>query len=201
MTKYWAYGRHGLKVRGIEERQHSTCAWIAHLQRQALQLLVEHSDDQQGIPSFDGQIAVARLLRQHLDALEMNEVNLLNLVVSRRIQRELRDFDVATLAHAALLRGRLQGVTVPPGGKVRFVVIASKGTVQHERVLLVEELNGPHPPPGRPDIEHYTALAIRAIWAILAPFGWDEEEVSMGQKRITLESFKSQDEPSFGPTT
>ena len=201
LTKYWAYGRHGLKVRGIEERQHSTCAWIAHLQRQALQLLVEHSDDQQGIPSFDGQIAVARLLRQHLDALEMNEVNLLNLVVSRRIQRELGDFDVATLAHAALLRGRLQGVTVPPGGKVRFVVIASKGTVQHERVLLVEELNGPHPPPGRPDIEHYTALAIRAIWAILAPFGWDEEEVSMGQKRITLESFKSQDEPSFGPTT
>ena len=106
---------------------------------------------------------------------------------------------MATLAHAALLRGRLQGVTVPPGGKVRFAVIASKGTVQHERIRLVEELTGPNPPSGRPDIEHYTGLAIRAIWAILAPFGWDEEEVSMGQKRITLESFKGQDESSLSP--
>ena len=144
-------------------------------------------------------MAVARLLRQHLNALEKNEVNLLDLVVARRINRELGDFDVATLAHAALLRGRLQGVTVPPGGKVRFAVIASKGPVQHERVLLVEELTGPNPPSGRPDIGHYTALAIRAIWAILAPFGWDEEEVSMGQKRITLESFKGQDESSLSP--
>ena len=146
-------------------------------------------------------MAVAQLLRQHLDALEKNEVRLLDLVVARRINRELGDFDVATLAYAALLRGRLQGVTVPPGGKVRFAVIASRGTIQHERVFLVEELNGPHPPSGRPDLEHYTALAIRAIWAILAPFGWDEDEVSMGRKRITLDSFRHQDGPSFGSTS
>jgi DNA polymerase elongation subunit (family B) len=151
--------------------------------------LVEHSDEIHGLPTLAGQRAVAQLLHSELDLLRSNEVALEELVVARRINRELDQFDVATLAHAALLRGRLHGVTIPPGGKVKFAVIASKGTVQHERVILLEELMSSHPRRERPNIEHYQALAIRAIWAILSPFGWDEEEVTTGHKRITLESF------------
>ena len=35
LTKYWAYGEKGLKLRGIEARQHSTCKWVKNLQNMA----------------------------------------------------------------------------------------------------------------------------------------------------------------------
>jgi DNA polymerase I len=189
LTKYWAFGQHGLKVRGIEERQHSTCKWVGDLQRSALQALVNHSSDEVGVPSVDAQRAVIAILRKQVHRLEKHEVPLEDLVVARRISRDLSEFNVATLAHAALLRGRLHGVTIPPGGKVRFAVIASTGTIQHERVILLEELLHTTVRSERADVEHYRALALRAIWAILAPFGWDEEEITIGQRRITLQNY------------
>lgn len=192
LTKYWAYGANGVKVRGIEQRQHSTCAWISSMQRSALQLLIDHSDEDDGIPSEEGQIAVADLLKEQLRQLEGQELDLQHLVVARRVDRDVSEFNVATLTHAALLRGRLHNVTVPPGGKVRFVVVAGSGTVQHERVLLLEELLHSQNVTKRPDVAHYTPLAQRAIWAILAPFGWDEEEISVGRRRISLTSFSTQ---------
>jgi DNA polymerase elongation subunit (family B) len=137
----------------------------------------------------DAQRAVIAILRKQVHRLEKHEVPLEDLVVARRISRDLSEFNVATLAHAALLRGRLHGVTIPPGGKVRFAVIASTGTIQHERVILLEELLHTTVRSERADVEHYRALALRAIWAILAPFGWDEEEITIGQRRITLQNY------------
>ncbi len=189
LTKYWAFGQHGLKVRGIEERQHSTCKWVADLQRSALQALVNHSCDEVGVPGLDAQRAIIMILEEQIHRLEQHKVPLEDLVVARRINRDLSEFDVATLAHAALLRGRLHGVTIPPGGKVRFAVIASTGTVQHERVILLEELLHKTVRSERANVEHYRALALRAIWAILAPFGWDEEEITIGHRRITLQNY------------
>ena len=189
LTKYWAFGEHGLKVRGIEERQHSTCRWIAELQRSSLQALVEHSTDEGGRPEATAQQAVINIYQEQVRRLKSNEVPLEDLVVARRINKELSEFGVATLAHAALLRGRLHGVTIPPGGKVRFAVIASTGTVQHERVILLEELKHTPIRSERANIEHYSALALRAVWAILAPFGWDEEEITIGRRRISLRNY------------
>ena len=189
LTTYWAFGQHGLKVRGIEERQHSTCQWVADLQRSALHALVDHSCDEVGTPDAFAQQAVITILQEQIYRLEQHEVPLQDLVVARRISRDLSEFDVATLTYAALLRGRLHGVTIPPGGKVRFAVIASTGTVQHERVILLEELLHTAVRSERANVEHYRALALRAIWAILAPFGWDEEEITIGHRRITLQNY------------
>ena len=46
LTKYWAYGAKGLKVRGIESRQHSTCEWVRNLQNSALQIMVDCVDNE-----------------------------------------------------------------------------------------------------------------------------------------------------------
>jgi hypothetical protein len=74
---------------------------------------------------------------------------------------------------------------------VRFVVVAGSGTVQHERVLLLEELLHSKTTTKRANIAHYTPLAQRAIWAILAPFGWDEEEIAVGRRRVSLKTFST----------
>ena len=66
---------------------------------------------------------------------------------------------------------------------------AGFGTVQHERVILLEELKHTPIRSERANIEHYSALALRAVWAILAPFGWDEEEITIGRRRISLRNY------------
>ena len=63
---------------------------------------------------------------------------------------------------------------------------------QHERVILLEELDQEQHLSKRPDVDHYRALAIRAIWAIVAPFGWDEEEVCVGHRRSSLDAYMEQ---------
>ena len=60
-----------------------------------------------------------------------------------------------------------------PGTKVRFVVIDEEGSGR-ERVRLAEELCDGNL---RPDLEYYRMLAIRAMWTVLAPFGWTEAEL------------------------
>ena len=39
------------------------------------------------------------------------------------------------------------------------------------------------------DSDYYQNLAIRAIWAILGPFGWSDEEIRQGRKKYTLFDF------------
>ena len=56
-----------------------------------------------------------------------------------------------------------------------------------DRVVLLEELN--HSEDVRIDIQYYRDLAVRAMWAILAPFGWNEDEIIAGNKTLTLFDF------------
>ena len=65
LTKYWAYGGDGLKIRRLELRQHSTCSWIAQLQQHALEMFAE-TEDLVEIPSYRVQCRVRNLL---IDAL------------------------------------------------------------------------------------------------------------------------------------
>ena len=51
----------GLKIRGLELRQHSTCSWIAQLQQHALEMLAETEDLVEGIPSYRVQCRVRNL--------------------------------------------------------------------------------------------------------------------------------------------
>ena len=42
MTKYWGCGLDGVKVRGIEARQHSTSPFVKRFQKEALEALRHH---------------------------------------------------------------------------------------------------------------------------------------------------------------
>ena len=56
LTKYWAYGNEGMKIRGLELRQHSTCVWIARLQKQALHILADTDDLVEGIRVIESNL-------------------------------------------------------------------------------------------------------------------------------------------------
>ncbi len=187
LTKYWAYDGDAFKVRGIEMRQHSTPRWIQRLQRTGLEYLAagERTD---GLPSFETQRTVLNHYRCELQRLKRGEIPLSELVVTRRTSRALTDYRVKNVTYAALMRANERGYEVPAGGKVRYVVVNRTAEAVLERVVLAEELDG-MAQGARACVEHYAELAERAIWALLAPFGWTTEQLRNDGRQPTLFAF------------
>ena len=183
LTKYWGFTGEHYKVRGIEMRQHSTSLWVAQLQKRGLDIL-SASPLEHGIPSTDAQFEVLRMYRKEVHRLHLGTVSLEATLIARRVTKEIEMYRSKSLTYAALLRARRTGHRVPAGGKVRFVVVDQNASLHHERVRLQEELPLDNAQPCK---VHYAVAAERAIWAILAPFGWTESSLRTTglQRRLT----------------
>ena len=177
LTKYWAYGSDGLKIRGLELRQHSTCSWIAQLQQHALEMLAETEDLVDGVPSYRVQCRVRNLLIDALNQLEHHRVSPEELVIAQRLSRKPSQHSTQTVAMLAYQRSEALGFPLELASKVRFIVCTKNPKNPLERVVLARELNDRQNIPRRIDVQHYRQLAIRAIWAILSPFGWSEDDL------------------------
>ena len=177
LTKYWAYGEKGMKIRGLELRQHSTCPWIVQLQTQALQLLSDSTDLVDGIPSHRVQREVQRLLIAEVKRLEQHQLLPKELLIAQRISRRPSSNTSQTVAMLAYQRSELLGYPLELASKVRFVVCIKDSINPLQRVVLAQECEQMNQPLRRIDVDHYRRLAVRAIWSILAPFGWSEDEL------------------------
>ena len=187
LTKYWAHGQNGFKLRGIEARQHSTCGWITALQKNSLEILKNNLDNEGGYDSVAVQQQIIAMLHDEIVLLNSGKINPKNLVVTRRVTKRIQDFSVSTNTQQALIRAKRLGQEILPGRKVRFVATKPSPGVPESRVVLMEELCGNSRI--KIDSDYYQNLAIRAIWAILGPFGWSDEEIRQGRKKYTLFDF------------
>jgi DNA polymerase elongation subunit (family B) len=129
--------------------------------------------------------------------LDDRQIPLNELIIARRTSRGLEDYRVKNLTYAALLRAHERGFEVPPGGKVRYVVLNRSSESLLERVMLAEEV-GSYAGLGAGCASHYGELAERAIWALLAPFGWTTEQLRNDGSQPTLLSFMGGDGGAAG---
>ena len=187
LTKYWAYGQNGFKLRGIEARQHSTCEWISELQKRSLEILKNNLDNGGMYNSVAVQQTIITMLHDEIKRLNSEGIDPKRLVVTRRVTKRIQDFSVSTNTQQALIRARKLGQDILPGRKVRFVATKPSPGVPESRVILLEELSGNSK--FRIDSEYYQNLAVRAIWAILGPFGWSDDEIRHGRRKYTLFDF------------
>ena len=187
LTKYWAYGQNGFKLRGIEARQHSTCEWISELQKRSLEILKNNLDNGGKYNSVAVQQTIITMLHDEIKRLNSEGIDPKRLVVTRRVTKRIQDFSVSTNTQQALIRARKLGQDILPGRKVRFVATKPSPGVPESRVILLEELSGNSK--FRIDSEYYQNLAVRAIWAILGPFGWSDDEIRHGRRKYTLFDF------------
>jgi len=187
LTKYWAHGQNGFKLRGIEARQHSTCKWITALQKNSLGILKHNLDSGGRFDSIAVQQKIITMLHNEIFLLNSGKINPKDLVVIRRVTKRVQDFSVSTNTQQALIRARKLGQNILPGRKVRFVATKPSPGVPESRVVLLEELS--ENSKLKIDSDYYQKLAIRATWAILGPFGWSDEEIRQGRKKYTLFDF------------
>ncbi|MEC8608887.1 MAG: DNA polymerase domain-containing protein [Candidatus Thermoplasmatota archaeon] len=177
LTKYWAYGQKGMKIRGLELRQHSTCPWVAQLQTRALEMLADADDLADGIPSYRVQCQIQRLLLEEVQRLEQHQVRAKDLLIAQRISRKPSANSSQTVAMLAYQRSESLGYPLELASKVRFVVCTKDAINPLQRVVLARECEHLDGPFRRIDVDYYRRLAVRAIWSVLAPFGWSEEEL------------------------
>ena len=120
-----------LKVRGLELRRHDTPPLIARMQNEVLAILVEARD----FASYAAKLEEARtVLARYEAALADGSVAIEDLIVSKRLTREPREYQKAnqTAIAAQQLFGR--GVRLRPGQTVEYIITDADNRVPNDRV-------------------------------------------------------------------
>mgnify|MGYP006275394767 FL=1 len=165
-------GLDAYKMRGIEARQRSTPGWVVDVQTDLLCVFDRTRSPQ----------AVCERLRQRLRALERGDVPTDELVVDQRVSQPPEAYTHRTRTVAALEQAT-EAWGLKPGQHVEYVVVNDEARGR-ARVAL----------PGaaeRYDTDFYTDLAVRAACSILAPLGWDGDDVREYLRTTTQVSVES----------
>ena len=175
LTKYFAYGEGGWKIRGVELRQHSTCEWVKDMQMRVLSEINERGH-------VAGVEASLRYYRREAVRMREGVVPRSELIISRRVRSDLLSYKVLNLTAAALMRERKVSAVTPPGRKVRFAVVGRGRSQPEDRVRMRFEILSKRDSvlSERGDCEYYLGLASRAIFSILSPFGVSMADLQMG---------------------
>jgi DNA polymerase-2 len=131
-NRFFAVGEDGeLKVRGLECRRHDTPPLFARMQQEVLAILAEAHD----YDSYLQKLEIARgLFANYEDRLANGEVDIKDLVVSKRITREPRDYQKAGVTAIAAQQLFGSGVKLRPGQNIEYIITDSESSVPNDRV-------------------------------------------------------------------
>jgi len=164
------------KLRGIEARQRSTCAFVGRAQRDLVAVF-----DRARAPE-----PVCERLRRHLATLRRGNVPVEELVVERRVSKRAEAYERASRTRAALRRAAALDFERHPGQRIRYVV-ADDDREGPDRVRLPFEDAPTY------DADAYADRLVRACASVVGPLGWDESDVRTflaGSRDATLSSFR-----------
>ncbi|MCJ7603428.1 MAG: hypothetical protein MUO63_18250, partial [Desulfobulbaceae bacterium] len=154
-----------VKARGIDLRRRDVAPFVADVQREMLLCLAHGqspADLQRQVPE------AVDILRRRLDALRAGKVSLTDLLVGKKLSKELAGYRVPSPGARAAMQLQAAGKSVRPGQRVKLIFVRGAAGV-HAWDL-------PHPPdPSAVNIDHYQELLLRAASNLLQPFGLDEE--------------------------
>ncbi len=169
--KYVGWYDHGeLKMRGIEARRRDMPRYVKTVQARLLELMGEA-----------GNIEALRrltpdILREggfYLNELRSGRVDPRELVIRRRIQRDVGDYANNNLN--ALVTKELQqfGITIPAGEIIEYIIVDQTGKRDPQKaksLLTYQEWDGY-------DIGKYSEFVLKAVETLLSPFGYDLEKL------------------------
>jgi DNA polymerase II len=131
-NRFFAVAEDGeLKVRGLECRRHDTPPLLARMQHEVLAILAEAHD----YDSYLEKLGTARgVFANYEDRLANGEVDIPDLVVSKRITREPRDYQKAGITAIAAQQLFGSGVKLRPGQNIEYVITNAEAHVPNDRV-------------------------------------------------------------------
>jgi len=156
-----------VKARGIDLRRRDSAPYVADVQREMLRCLALASSPDDLQQRVSQAIAI---LRQRLQDLRQGRVPLRELLVGKKLSKELSGYRVPSPGAKAALQLQAVGKSVRPGQRIKLVFIRG-GDGVHAWDL-------PEPPSASAlDVHYYQTLLLRAAANLLQPFGLDEDEL------------------------
>jgi DNA polymerase I len=151
-----------LFYRGIELRKHDTPIYLKRLQERVMTVLFD-ADDAEGVLR-SGLPRALTVVNRALEEVRRGKVNARDLVISKRLSRELMAYRSLPVHVVAALLGAEEE------GNSRYVLVNSKSSNPYLRVkpvCMIEE------PDQRYDRRKYMELTKRAVMSLLSPFTGD----------------------------
>ena len=153
-----------LKIRGIEARRRDTPAFIKNLQNELLAEMAKASTRRELAAQLPHLLEI---VAAQVDRLRAGQVPMQDLVLTCRLSRDPRNYQMDSLnaTVAKELLGR--GVKLEPGETIRFVITDYRAAVSSDRARSSEFWDGSW----GYDVGRYTELLLRGVETILAPLG------------------------------
>jgi DNA polymerase-2 len=131
-NRFFAVAEDGaLKVRGLELRRHDTPPLVARMQQEVLMLLAEAHDR----AGYVAKLAEARAILQRYEAsLADGGVAIEDLIVSKRLTREPREYRKANQTAIAAQQLAGSGVRLRPGQTIEYIITDADNRVPNDRV-------------------------------------------------------------------
>ena len=131
-NRFFAVAEDGaLKVRGLELRRHDTPPLVARMQQEVLAILAEAHD----FPGYLAKLKEAReILRRCEESVADGSVAIEDLIVSKRLTREPREYRKANQTAIAAQQLFGSGVRLRPGQTVEYIITDSDNRVPNDRV-------------------------------------------------------------------
>jgi DNA polymerase-2 len=141
-NRFFAVGEDGeVKVRGLECRRHDTPPLLKQMQHEVISILVEAYDRE----SYLQKLEFARtVLARYQERLASGDVEIKDLVVSKRITKEPRDYQKAGVTAIAAQQLFGSGVKLRPGQNIEFIITDSECSVPNDRLRAFALWEGWH---------------------------------------------------------
>jgi DNA polymerase-2 len=166
---FGAFQDGSLKLRGVEARRGDTPPWIARRQTaliESLAAMPAESADPGCLPWL------LRWLRTSLNELRSGRIPIEQLLAAQKLSRALDEYRTPSPAARAAAQLAAVGKHLRAGQRVRFLYTLGEPGV-HAWDL-------PYPPDRRSlDLARYQELLIRAVGAVMQPFGISEDELRL----------------------
>lgn len=131
IARYLIRRHSALKVRGLECRRHDTPPLLKRIQHEVLAILAEAHDFDSYLQKIETACTV---LADYQERLACGDVEVRDLVVSKRITREPRDYQKAGVTAIAAQQLFGGGVKLRPGQTVEYIITDSESSVPNDRV-------------------------------------------------------------------
>ena len=141
-NRFFAVGKDGeVKVRGLECRRHDTPPLLNRMQHEVLSILAEAHDYE----SYVHKLETARLvLAGYEERLASGDVEIRELVVSKRITKEPRHYQKAGVTAIAAQQLFGSGVKLRPGQTIEYIHTDSESAMPNDRVRAYALWEGWH---------------------------------------------------------
>ena len=171
LNSYYGVKENGrIKIRGIEARRRDTPKFVSEAQMAMIRVLATASNSENFIKKIS---AALNVVKEYRDKLIHGEVPVWELIVTKRLSKDLESYKQKISQVAVAEQLRRKGVEVPAGKSVRFLFTSAENKKYNRRVRAEELINDET----NADIGKYLLLLYSAASNILSPFGYTTKDI------------------------